>query len=477
MILPLGPKNLSLLLLLALLGCGGKSNPEAPLAGKPIVLIVFDAFAARHVHHLGYETETTPNLDRLAQEGVTFSKAFSPAPYTLASIPSLFTGRLPDRHGVVEGDHALPAEELTLAELLTTHGYQTFGAVANIQGGRLRNLQQGFEVYEELFRDTGPTASGGAMTFVEPGEFVEVFKRWDGQRDKQRTPFFYAHVLQPHMPYSPPAKYFKDLVDPNYDGPNAQGMDPNWVIDFARKGGKMVIGDKPDEVSLAHAEHVLGLYDGHIRYADNALGDMLEELKRAGLYEDALIVVTSDHGEAMWEHGILGHSRTIFDEMVHVPLVVKMPAGMESEVSRVDDLTSIMDLFPSICSWLDVAAPEVIDGELLPRLLDSEPNPKRQLFLRTFHSEPTIALRGADFKLRLNPRAGTGIGEAEFYNLRKDPLERNPVTVTAESARAGQIMRLRNQLENLRAAATPQAGGDPRTEEDQEMIEGLGYAE
>ena len=108
----LRPKSLSLLILLALFGCGHDAAPVAPLAGKPVVLIVFDALAARHVHHLGYETETTPNLDRLAKEGVTFAKAFSPAPYTLASIPSLFTGRLPDRHGVYDGDHALPALSL-----------------------------------------------------------------------------------------------------------------------------------------------------------------------------------------------------------------------------------------------------------------------------------------------------------------------------------------------------------------------------
>ena len=477
MISPLHPRNLSLLVLCALLGCGDPPGPKAPLAGKPIVLIVFDAFAARHVHHLGYETETTPNLDRLAKQGVTFSKAFSPAPYTLASIPSLFTGRLPDRHGVVEGDHSLPAEELTLAELLGARGYQTFGAVANIQGGSLRNLQQGFEVYEELFRDSSPDSQGKAMSFVEPGEFVSVFQRWGEQRDQQRTPFYYAHVLQPHMPYSPPAKYFEDLVDPDYDGPNALGMDPQWVINFAKSGGKMVIGEQPHEVSLVHAEHVLGLYDGHIRYADNALGDLLDGLKRDGLYDDALIVVTSDHGEAMWEHGILGHSRTIFDEMVHVPLVIKMPAGMEADVSRVDDLTSIMDLFPSICAWLDAAPPEVIDGELLPRLLDREPKPGRQLFLRTFHSEPTIALRGADSKIRLNPREGTGIGEAEFYNLRKDPLERSPMAVTAKSSRAGQVMGLRYHYEQLRESATPQEQAGPRTEADQKMIEGLGYTD
>ena len=473
----LRPKSLSLLILLALFGCGHDAAPVAPLAGKPVVLIVFDALAARHVHHLGYETETTPNLDRLAKEGVTFAKAFSPAPYTLASIPSLFTGRLPDRHGVYDGDHALPAVELTLAELLAANGYQTFGAVANIQGGSLRNLQQGFEVYEELYRTEEPNAKGHGVSFVQPGDFVQVLQRWDEMRDRQRTPFFYAHVLQPHMPYSPPSRFFEDLVDSKYNGPNAKGMDPDWVIDFARSGGKMVIGDGPDEVSLPHANHILSLYDGHIRYADDALGRMLDELKRAGIFDDALIVVTSDHGEAMWEHGVLGHSRTIFDEMVHVPLVVKLPAGMEGTANVVSDLTSIMDLFPSICAWLDVPAPETIDGKLLPQLLDPEPDPMRKLLLRTFHPDPVIATRGVNSKLRFDPRAHNGAGEAKFYNLRKDPQEKLPIPVVDGTVRAGQVNRMRKQFEALRASAAPQAEGALRSEQDEKMIEGLGYSE
>ena len=179
----------------------------------------------------------------------------------------------------------------------------------------------------------------------------------------------------------------------------------------------------------------------------------------------------------MWEHGMLGHSRTIFDEMVHVPLVIKLPAGMETEAAVVEDLTSIMDLFPSICAWLDVPAPEVLDGKLLAQLLDLEPDPGRQLLLRTFHSNPAIASRGANSKLRFDPRAGDGSGEAEFYNLRTDPLERNPAPVVDGTARANRVARLREQFETLRASTSPQAEGVLRSEQDNKMIEGLGYSE
>ena len=200
----------------------------------PIVVILFDAFSANHVHHLGYEKDITPNLDRLAAEGTTFENAFSPAPYTLASIPSLFTGRLPDRHGVTGPAHVLPEEEVTFAEVLSGRGYQTFGALANIQGGRIHNLGQGFEVFEELFRATEGTKKKSKI--VSPDVFPEIIKGWHDVRDPERTPLYYLHILQPHMPYDPPAEFRERLVDDSYEGQFKGGMTIEWLTDPRTEG-------------------------------------------------------------------------------------------------------------------------------------------------------------------------------------------------------------------------------------------------
>jgi len=207
--------------------CNPGAPPVEPLGRPPVVLVVFDALHATHLSHLGYPRETTPQLDRLAAEGTSFSEAFAPAPYTVAGIPSLLTGRRPDSHGVTSQAARLADEETTLAELLRAAGYRTLGAVGNLNGGARLGNAQGFDVFEELYFTDDPaliedTVEGQGVRLVTADLLVDFTARALAEPSDQPL-FLYLHVLEPHAPYSMPDEFRRLWLDPDYDGVFASG--------------------------------------------------------------------------------------------------------------------------------------------------------------------------------------------------------------------------------------------------------------
>jgi len=427
-------------LCLAVLGaCGGETGPAGPeapdpgpdvasLGRPPIVLIVFDALHAAHVGHLGYARDTTPHLDAIAAEGVSFSQAFSPAPYTLASIPSLLTGRRPDTHGVTSTVARLALEETTLAEICRRSGYRTMAAVGNLNGGSLFGTDQGFDTFEELFRD--PDAPAGSehadegLRWATADMFVDFTRRMVARDGGDAPPFLYLHVLEPHAPYRMPERYRDLWLDPDYDGPFAGG-DIQPLIDSL--SGKVSVG--PRDVAAATA-----LYDGNLRWADDNLGEIRELLEQAGWWDRALVIVVSDHGEAFWEHDRWGHNDHLFDEQVHVPLVVKLPAGRGLRGVVRDDLVSILDVTPSVCQWLDVAPGSLpLDGRSLAAMCeDRDWHPQgRELWMRTHQGIANLALRTAGEKTIVERGRKEGdqswghLVRVRLYDLVADPREQH----------------------------------------------------
>ena len=371
--------------------------PVATLGRPPIVLIVFDALHAGHVGHLGYERDTTPNLDAIAAEGVSFSSAFAPAPYTLASIPSLLTGRRPDTHGVTSSGARLGDEETTLAEICARSGYRTLAAVGNFNGGERTGASQGFETFREMFRDpefsgsSSDAAPDAGLRLATADMFVDFTSEELGRLDSAQPLFLYLHILEPHAPYVMPDEYRDLWLDPDYDGPFATGATQPFIDSLS---GKLTVGERDTEAGRA-------LYDGNLRWADHTLGLLRAQLEAAGLWDEALVIVTSDHGEAFWQHGRWGHNDHLFDEQLHVPLVVKLPAGRGLRGVVRDDLVSLLDVTPSICEWLDVAPGMLpLDGHSLAALTeDASWKPTgRELFLRTHQAIANLALRTASTK-------------------------------------------------------------------------------
>lgn len=472
------PLRTVVLLVLGCTACGPSAPEVEPLGRPPVVLILFDALHAAHLSHLGYERDTTPALDALAADGVSFAHAFSPAPYTLASIPSLLTGRLPDSHGVTSTRATLRAGEITLAEVLAGAGYRTVAAVSQPNGGRSFGNAQGFEEFQELWVPRSPAEvehvvprTGEEMRVSKASDFPPIVSEFLAA-DDGRPLFMYLHVLEPHSPYAMPAEFRSRWLDPAYDGPFAAGDS----LSFVRTGDS----ERDDYWSpgAADLQAAVDLYDANLAWADHNLELVLEELRAAGVYEESLIIVTSDHGEAMWQHGRWGHNEDLYDEMLRVPLIVKLPAGRGPEGHVHTALVSTVDVLPSVCHWLDLVQPdfEPLDGRTIaPMLADVawEPAP-RELRLRSHHRIPHVALRASDRKTiaHRDPQTGT-VKKVEHYRLDEDPGE----TIDLADERAGGVSADVERLEDwIRGATLSRAERDiPLTVMEEKMLEMLGY--
>ena len=257
-------------LLSGLSSCG---EPQVDSLGQPpVVLIVFDALSASHIGHLGYERDTTPVLDALAAEGVSFASAFAPAPYTLASIPSLHTGRLPDHHGLTNKIAVLPEDESTLAELLGARGYWSAAAVSNLNGSSTYGLDQGFDEFVELFHvQAGEDAehtdfAGREFRIPRAPDFVAQAASYLEARPADRPPFLYLHFLEPHSPYQPPEPYRSRWIDPAYQGPFAEGETEPLVGSTRPEDHDAYVSVLPDDEEAAR-----DLYDANLAWGDAAL--------------------------------------------------------------------------------------------------------------------------------------------------------------------------------------------------------------
>lgn len=413
---------------LACAGCGGAS-PKGERT--PVIIVVFDAFDGARVEHLGYERATTPHLDQLAAEGVSFRNALAPAPYTLAGVASLLTGRLPDTHGLVAKKYRLPASETTLAELAKDAGLRTHAVVGNPNGGPVFGNMQGFDEVVATYElgpnrpaNYTPPSTGKPLHMSEPEEAAAEFRRFV-ERFGVDDPFlFYAHILQPHTPYIAPEPFRSTWLDPGYDGR------------FAGGDNKTLIQHKwrTDAFDERDAQALEDLYDANILWADAGLGELIAELKRTGVYSKSLILVTADHGEASYQHGVRGHNDTLYEEMLRVPLVVRFPDHWQTERGVVrDDLVSTMDLLPTLCEYLNRPAPPRLDGRSLIEIIANPGQADaRRLWLRDHGTPPSVAVRTPEHKAiwhrdRQGPDKQPLADAFLFFDIAADADERTPL--------------------------------------------------
>jgi arylsulfatase A-like enzyme len=240
---------------LAAVACRNTTSP-AGYAEAPIVLIPIDTLRADHVGLYGYAAGSTPNLDRLGREGIVFDNAYSHCPLTLPAHASMLTGLLPPRHGVRDNlGFRLAAEHRTLASRFKAAGLRTGGAVSAYVLRSATGIAQGFDFYDDRIEAEGGTASMGNLQ-RDGSAAVESLGRWVGEQGAARF-FAFLHLYEPHSPYAPPER---------------------------------------------HRGHPLA-YDGDVAYADELVGRFLDGLKARGIYDRAIVVVTSDHGEGLKDHG------------------------------------------------------------------------------------------------------------------------------------------------------------------------------
>jgi hypothetical protein len=281
----------------------GSPALNAPRPAPLVVLYLIDTLRADHTSVYGYKRDTTPRLSALARDGVVFEQAIAQASWTKPSVASILTSLPPHRHQVVQLGDALDVKLVTLAERLQLHGFTTGAAISNVViYGKDTHFEQGFDFYQGLHdpRDR-PSKT------VRAAPVVDAALRWlDARRGQPQ--FLFVHTMDPHVPYTPPPP-FNQMYEP-HPAPGHPGSDP-------RDG----MTDPLDR------ERFIAQYDGEIAYGDRELGRFIDGLKARGLYDQALIVFVSDHGEEFFDHAQWLHGRSVFDEVVHVPLIVKFPGG------------------------------------------------------------------------------------------------------------------------------------------------------
>ena len=336
----------------ALSGCGrsGPAARQAPVApvrgasspaaqalragaeGANLIIIVIDAARADHFSGFGYEWETTPRIDALFDESIVFEEAYATAPNTKASTASLFTSQYPDTHGAVGLVTGLPMECTNLAEAMQSRGYVTAAFSANPFLAECFGYARGFDEFFEVFReaDLMPNQEGR----VPAERLVEAGVPWLREHADEQF-FAYFHFLEPHAPYDPPAPFRFQFM-----------RSPPWEM---------------------------GLYDGSLAYVDDQVGELLEDIDHLGLADRSVIVFLSDHGEAFGEHGRFGHSTTVYQEMVHVPLSFRLPRDCEASPQRRPEIISLADVMPTLLDLYGLDLPDTMQGRSRLDLLAGEP--------------------------------------------------------------------------------------------------------
>lgn len=410
-----------------------------------VVLVVLDAARPDHFSTYGYPRQTTPNIDRLAARSLVFRDAVAECPYTLCSMPNLLTGLSFVRHGVVEKGHTLDPQVVTLAEALSDLGYFSIGVTGNPNSGRSRGAAQGFDEFYETWQ-----LARGRNRWHPHYLTRHVSERLEQGLPEQPL-FLFLHYVPPHSPYSPDPRF--DLFgDPDYDGPVSARFE------FMEKVFRQRLTFENEDLA-----EIIALYDGNLRMADDALGELFTALDAAGRWRDALVVLTSDHGEAFQEHGVLGHNTTLYEEMLRVPLIVRLPQGQSRADADLESPASLGDVMPTILAALGQDPPASADGIDLLSVTDRS---RRALLARTASQH---AVRTARLKAIFRDS-----GKRELYDLREDAGEHQDLAGRERLL----TIALASLLERKLAAASPATSFDDAeglSEADREMLRSLGY--
>lgn len=411
-------------------------------AQRNVILVSLDTMRGDFVGGQYEGRRLTPRLDEKAAEGASFSEVLAPYPSTSASHMSLFTSTYPAEHKVLHAKHVLPGSMPTLAEIFAANGYETAAFTENAMLAAEAGFERGFDDYYENRGLSMWDARGDIEHTLDRG------LRWLGHHRDEKF-FLFLHSYQVHSPYEPPLEHDVFTTAPQ------PGEKKRW-------------------------RRMRNRYAGEVVYTDRVLRRLFDTLDRLGLADETIVVVTADHGDEFGEHGSIGHSRTVYDEVLRVPLVMWAP-GFIPAGARIDAQVSLVDLAPTLLDLVDIPPVEALRGEsLVPTIYDGAPP---QAAVR-FAEGPSLQHEdGRLFSARTAEHKWIGReGEPEpleIYDLRTDPAEqRNLVDDPELRARGRELLQVYRDLD---AAASARADGPPTERQvdtrTQEKLRALGYVD
>ena len=379
---------------------------KAPLA----IVYLVDTLRADHTGVYGYERQTTPELDAFARDAVVFETAVVHASWTKPSVASILTSHLPGQHRAVQLRDPLDPSQVTIAQRLDAQGFATGAAIANsVIYGAESAFDRGFDLFAGLHGDddTRSKLVGADVVVDQALAFL---------RSRRGLPtFLYVHTMDPHVPYAPPAP-FDRMFEPHASEAHP-ARDP-----------------RTDYKEPLDRERMIAQYDGDIAFGDREFGRFVRELKTFGLYDDALVVFLADHGEEFQDHGLWLHGRSLFDELIRVPLVVKFP-GNRSAGTRVARQVQGIDVAPTVLEAMKLALSPDLAGRPLQRALERDEAPRPALAEISHRGFVAHGVRTEDEKYirRFSPD-----DDELLFDLRRDPREK-----TSVAAQSPERVRLR----------------------------------
>lgn len=455
------------LVLMAGVVCGFACRKKS--AGPSVLLVIIDTLPAGHSSAYGYPLQTTRTLEALAKEGVRFEHAVSASPWTLPSLASILTGTLPSRHQA--GRHLDPwtmddrrlatmnENVVPMAEVFRQKGYATAGFFQNPFAHPGYGLDRGFEVYDY--------APGDNTTIRRADMVTATVGRWFSTRDRKNQPFFVAvHYFDPHLAYDPPPQFMVAFVY-GYKGKLVPPFNPDAEESKRLRSGEV----KPSE---ADRDFIRGLYDAEVTFVDAQLGALFDFLRREGMYDPTLIIVTADHGEEFWEHGGFEHGHTLYRELLEVPLIIKFPQGQWAG-TVVSERVSLLDLFPTLMNYFHWPVPFAVDGR---SFLPAEGQngftfpPRTSIISENLHYGPEQqSLYSGSYQLIINRVTG----RVELYNVAEDPGQTQNLLGRPEELPAvlkSELEAVAKKMKELEGASPREASIDAETKA---KLRALGY--
>ena len=396
--------------------------PPEPGA-RNLVLLSLDTLRADRLGLYGYGRDTSPRIDAFAGEAFVFERAQSAANATAGAHHALFQSRPASR--AIGSSGKAP----TLAGILHGAGWRTAGFTDGGTMSRAMGFARGFQRFDDGNRGLS--------------ESLPKALAWLDEVAGGRAPFYlFVHSFDAHLPYDPPPPY-DERFGADYDGP-VTGARTLPLLRGVRRIFEQSHLDGPIVLDPADRERVSALYDGEIAKTDALLASLLDRLDAPDLVGDTLIVLLSDHGEEFWEHGSVLHSHTLYQELLHVPLILRVP-GWRDRGARIATPVSMIDLLPTLLELLHVPAPPGLRGHsLLPLLLEPgrahEPRPLLSEGYPFGRNQQSVSLDG--FKLIRSLRSG----RVELYDLEADPDERNDLAAARPEVRSRLLALLDSEL-------------------------------
>lgn len=454
--------------------------------GRPssVIFVLVDTLRADYLGSYGFQGDISPNLDRIARESVVFEDCFSQAPWTKPSIATLFTSLDPLAHQVLShrGQYnqpevevrtdgkiktdVLPGSVTTLAEAFHHAGYATAGFVANPWIRQEVGFAQGFERFEDNFAANGTDAD----------VIIDAARAWLEHRPKDKPFFLYLHFMDVHDPYDAPDADYEALKDsPSLGKPqtlNAGNLSKGLLRSLRPVGAHWADPDKPERLQLRTWR---GRYAAGVRAFDRRFQVLLELLASSGLSRNTTLVITSDHGEELYEHGGWAHGLSLFDQELHVPLIIRPPGGLAGG-KRVSGLVGLIDVAPTLTAFQGLTADRAWRGRNFSAALSGSSGRVEQsaIFATAVKWEPALAaVRTKSFKLMRDRSSGS----EKLFDLTKDPAELRDV----KAKNPAMTEKLRKLLADHLARTAKNTAARPKEVEidkaTTERLRALGYIE